>query len=412
MNNFWTEYYFQIFWKLLYLTKNESTVMRIFLLLCFLNFISFSFAQKTIFKKYESDDLKSTRDIRIYLPKSYEKDSVSNFPLAIILDSEKLFDLYVGVSNYYVALDQAPEQVIVGINMQETREKDVGYDVANSNLTINSRRFYTFLRDELIPYVEANYKTSPFLTIVGEGLTANFITHYLKEEVPIFNAYISLNPSLAPNINNQIQNFGLERMSKMDNTFYYYISGNPHASSKKIKRIQDFNKLMQSTEIQNFNVVFDELINSPSSASVVSEGMSRAFAKVFEIYSGITQIEFDEKIKDLDPPSAISYLERKYLDIEFLFGSNIGIRQRDVIAIERIIIDKENGNYLKDFGEMILKLYPTSEMGNYYLGRYYESGDNFEAALRQYRLGYSKMDPADRNADLYYQNVKRILERQ
>ena len=140
--------------------------------------------------------------------------------------------------------------------------------------------------------------------------------------------------------------------------------------------------------------------------------MSRAFAKVFEIYSGITQVEYDEKIKDLDPPSAISYLERKYLDIEFLFGSNIGVRQRDVVAIEGIIIDQENGDYLKDFGEMILKLFPTSEMGNYYLGRYYESGNDFRAALEQYRIGYGKMNPADPNADLYYQNVERVLEKQ
>ena len=96
--------------------------------------------------------------------------------------------------------------------MEETRGKDVGYDIADSNLTPDSMRFYTFLRDELIPYVEANYRTSPFLTLVGEGITGNFITHYLKESVPIFNAYISLNPSLAPNITSQIQSFDLERM--------------------------------------------------------------------------------------------------------------------------------------------------------------------------------------------------------
>ena len=386
--------------------------MRALFLLFLLSSFSFSFAQKTIFKKYESIDLKDIRDVRIYLPQSYDKDSISNFPLAIVLDGEKLFDLYLGVSNYYAALDQAPEQIIVGVDMKETRGKDVGYDIADSNLTPDSMRFYTFLRDELIPYVEANYRTSPFLTLVGEGITGNFITHYLKENVPIFNAYISLNPSFAPNITSQIQSFDLERMGGMDNTFYYYMSGNPHASAKKLGRIQNFGKFMKSIEIENFNVTFDELTNSPSAASVVSEGMSRAFAKVFEIYSGITQVEYDEKIKDLDPPSAISYLERKYLDIEFLFGSNIGVRQRDVVAIEGIIIDQENGDYLKDFGEMILKLFPTSEMGNYYLGRYYESGNDFRAALEQYRLGYSKMNPADPNADLYYQNVERVLEKQ
>ena len=139
--------------------------------------------------------------------------------------------------------------------------------------------------------------------------------------------------------------------------------------------------------------------------------MFRAFTKVFEIYSGITADEFDTKIKNLSPPDAISYLEIKYLDIEFLFGANIGIRKEDVFAIEDIILDKEDGDYLDDFGKMILKLFPSSEMGHYYLGKYYESGKDFRAALRQYRLGYGKMNPRDPNANLFYQNIERLMNK-
>ena len=167
---------------------------------------------------------------------------------------------------------------------------------------------------------------------------------------------------------------------------------------------------MQSTGIKNFKIQFDELTSSPSSSSVIGEAISRSFAKVFEAFSGITEEEFNKNIKDLNPPDAIAYLEKKYLDIEALFGANIGVRQRDVVAIESIIIEQENGDYLREFGEMIFKLYPRSEMGHYYIGRYYESGKDYDAALEQYRLGYGKMNPADPNSDLYYQNVERMIE--
>ena len=320
--------------------------MRILVILLFLFSFSSTFGQKTIYKEYESEELKDIRDVSIYLPKSYNKDSISNFPLAIVLDGHKLFDLYVGTSNYYASQDNAPEQIVVGVNMEETRNKDAAFDVTNSNLTSDSKRFYRFLRDELIPFIEANYKTSPFITIVGESLTGNFITHFLKEKEPIFNAYICLNPTLAVDINKQMQSYKLERFGTVDNTFYFYLSGNPYAKGQQLSKIKTFGKFMTSVSIDNFNVVFDELSSSPSSSSVIGEGMSRAFAKVFEIYSGITAEEYDTKIKNLSPPDAIAYLEIKYLDIEFLFGSNIGIRQRDVIAIEDIILDKENGDYL------------------------------------------------------------------
>ena len=382
--------------------------MRIAVLLLILFSFSSTFGQKTIYKNYDSEVLNDFRDISIYLPKSYGKDSISNFPLAIVLDGHKLFDLYVGTSNYYSSQDSAPEQIVVGIDMKDTRRKDVGYEITTGNLINDAELFYRFVRDEIIPYVEATYKTSPFLTIVGESLTANFITHFLKEEYSIFNAYICLNPTLSKNINTQIQSYGIEDLSSEDNIFYFYLSGNPYANDEKKTNIKNFGKFINSIEVDNFNVVFDEFSNSPSSLSTVGEGMSRAFTKVFEIYSRITADEFDTKIKNLSPPDAISYLEIKYLDIEFLFGSNIGIRKTDIFAIEDIILDKENGDFLDDFGKMILKLFPSSEMGNYYLGKYYETGNDIKSALEQYRLGFGKMDPKDPNADLFYQNVERL----
>jgi predicted alpha/beta superfamily hydrolase len=373
--------------------------------------ISLTFGQETIYKEYSSEILNDTRDLSIYLPKGYNKDSISNFPLAIVLDGHKLFDLYVGASNYYAQLDHAPEQIVVGIDMKDSRNKDAGYDVNNGNLDNNSENFYRFIRDEMIPYIEATFKTSPFLTIVGESLTANYITHFLKEEYSIFNAYICLNPTLSNTINNQVESYRLKELSSEDNTFYFYLSSNPFSNTKKKDKIKNFGKFIKSFEIDNFNVVFDELTNSPSSSSSIGEGIFRAFAKIFEIYSGITKTEYNEKVKNLSPSEAISYLEIKYLDIEFLFGANIGIRKADVFAIEDIILDKEGGDYLDDFGKMILKLFPTSEMGHYYLGKYYESGKDFKRALQQYRLGYGKMNPRDPNADLFYQNVERLMNK-
>ena len=373
--------------------------------------ISLTFGQKTIYKNYNSEVLNDTRELSIYLPKGYTKDSISNFPLAIVLDGQKLFDIYVGASNYYAQLDNAPEQIVVGIDMKTSRNKDAGYDIISGNLDNNSENFYRFIRDEMIPYIEASYKTSPFITIVGESLTANYITHFLKEEYSIFNAYICLNPTLSNTIVNQVESYNLEELSSEDNTFYFYLSSNPFSNKKKKDKIKNFGKFIESLEIDNFNVVFDELANSPSSSSSIGEGIFRAFAKVFEIYSGITKTEFNEKVKDLSPPEAISYLEIKYLDIEFLFGANIGIRKADVFAIEDIVMDKEGGDYLDDFGKMILKLFPTSEMGHYYLGKYYETGNDFKRALQQYRLGYGKMNPRDPNADLFYQNVERLMNR-
>lgn len=381
---------------------------KIYVLLFIIGSSSF-FGQELITKEYDSEYLDDVRNIRIYLPEGHETDSISNYPLAIVLDAERLFDLYTGTAKLFAEMDSAPKQIIVGIDMKETRTKDVSFDLLDSNLTKDSNNFYLFIRDELIPYIEGTYKTSPFLTIAGQGMSGNFITHFLKEKVPLFNAYICINPTFSADINLQIESYKLERLKKEDNTFYFYIAGNPYKNAKRKTLTDQFGNYLTGFEIQNFNVVYDTFKESPSYVSIYSEAMGRSFARIFEIYSGITKVEFEEKIKNLSPPDAITYLETKYLDIEFLFGSNLGIREQDIFALESIVIDKENGDYLDDFGKMILNVYPRSHLGDYYLGLYYETGKNYKRALQMYRKGYSKMDPSDPDSDLFYQNIERVL---
>jgi hypothetical protein len=127
------------------------------------------------------------------------------------------------------------------------------------------------------------------------------------------------------------------------------------------------------------------------------------------MYSTISKDEFEKNVKHLSPPDAIAYLENKYVEIEYLFGSNIKIREQDIFAIESIILDKENGDYLKSFGEMINKLDKKSAMGDYYLGQYYETGKKYRTALKFYKSGYMKLPKGDPNSDGYYENIERVL---
>ncbi|WP_347174657.1 alpha/beta hydrolase-fold protein [Polaribacter uvawellassae] len=380
-------------------------------LLLFIVSIS-AFSQRVITKKYESEELQDVRSLQISLPKGYERDTITNYPLTIVLDSEYLFDLYVGNSKLFSYTDKAPKQIVVGIEMADTRLKDASFDeTRNSELTADSRSFIKFIRNEVLPYIEGNYKTSPFLTIVGNGISANLITHFLKDETPLFNAYICLNPTFSPDISIQMESYDLNKLSSIDNTYYFYFNDGNFISGEKQQRIGLLKAYLSSLSIKNFNVKYDFITESPSNVSAIGEGIPRAFDKIFEIYSGINKEEFETKIKNLSPLDAITYLENKYIEIDYLFGSNLGIREIDIIAIENIIIEKENGDHLKTYGEMILNLYPFSPLGHYYLGRYYEAGQNYSKALREYRLGYGKMDPADPNADKFYQNVQRMLRK-
>jgi len=375
--------------------------------LLFILFYFCGFSQETIQKNLESIFLNSNRNISIYIPEGYEKDNLKNYPLTIVLDEEYLFDAYVGNAVLFAKKDKAPKQIVVAISMEDTKGADISFDINSGQLTSSAQSFYTFIRDEVLFYMESNYRTSPFITLVGQGYSANLITHFLKEDTAFINSFICINPSFSDFIGNELQSYDLLKFGREDNTFYFYTNNSTSFSADKQIQIDQIQKGLSTLGVTNFHIIND-VINTSSSVSAMSEAIPRALTKVFEVYSGITKEEFDRNIKDLAPLDAISYLENKYLEIEFLFGTSLGIRKNDIYAIENIIIEKENGDRLRDFGKMILKLYPTSPLGDYYIGKYYETGKMFKKALKQYKIGYGKMDPSDPNADAFYENILRL----
>jgi hypothetical protein len=375
--------------------------------LIFLLFFLSAFSQTIIKKTIDSDYLGYSREIKIYLPEDYDKNEEKKYPLAIVLDAEYLFDLYTGNAVLFAAKDKAPKQIVIGVNMAKTRKKDTYFNIDNGSLTKNNANFYNFIRDEVIFEIESSYNTSPFITLIGEGTSANLITAFLGEQTPLVNAYICINPTFSDFIGRQMQTYNLARFQKQDNTFYFYTNNSTIFSNEKQARINQLQKGVSELGLPNFNVIND-VFNTESSVSAISEAIPRALTKVFEIYSAISKEEFNESIKDLSPIDAIAYLENKYLDIEFLFGSNLEIRKQDIYAVEKIIIEKENGDQLLNFGRMILKIFPSSPLGEYYIGRYYEQGKNIKKAIYYYKIGYGKMNPSDPNANAYYENILRL----
>ena len=78
--------------------------------------------------------------------------------------------------------------------------------------------FFEFIGQELYPFVDKKYRTIPFRMIAGHDTTAGFLNFYLYKDNPIFNAYISLAPEMAPQMEKRVA----ERLTKMTKPVFYY----------------------------------------------------------------------------------------------------------------------------------------------------------------------------------------------
>lgn len=380
----------------------------LFFLIAF-SFSTLVFSQEIIVKEYNSVELKAKRNLKIYLPKGYDTDAELSYPVAIILGDDYLFDLYVGNAKLFADVDKAPRQIVIGIDMEKTYHRDVSIVPKNDDLTATAKLFHRFIKKEVIPFAEGSYRTSPFLTIAGEGKSINLINYFLKEQNPIFNSYICASPYYSELAGVTLESYSLSRLGSIDNTFFIYNSNNKnYVKKEQYDRFKQIDTYLSSFDAKNLNIKFDEFPNAPSLLSMISETIPRAFTNMFSIYAKITKEEYETKIKDLEPLEAIKYVEKKYLDIEYLYGNNLNVRLDDIFTIEGIVTDKQDGDYLRVLGDFVMIKYPDMHLGDYYVGKYYEMGKDYERADFYYKAAFGKMDPSDPNANAFYENIKRV----
>ena len=367
-----------------------------------------SVAQTTIEKKISSVEFGRDRTIKIHLPQGYETDTIHKYPLTIVLDNDFLFNLFVGNETLFATADLAPKQIVVGLDVDPRVNQDVSTVSLNGGLTSNGKKFYNYIKKELIPYLEANLKTSPFLTLAGQGKAGNFVTHFLKEEKPIFNSYIAISPTFNTNTPALFASYNLKRLDAIDNEFFLYVSNDNAYTLDEQKIFTLLANSIEALQTEKLHVKFDNFEKSSNIPTAISAAVPNSFTLAFDLYSAISKEEFEEKVKELPPLEAIAYLEAKYLDIEYVYGTNLNVRLQDFYVIEGIVTDRMDGDYLRVLGDFALIKHPNSPLGDFYIGKFHELGKDYEKADFYYKAGYGKMDPSDPNADLFYQNIDRI----
>ncbi|CCG54426.1 Protein of unknown function precursor [Flavobacterium indicum GPTSA100-9 = DSM 17447] len=357
-------------------------------------FLSIASLAQKVDDKIFSKKLNGERTFSIYTPPSYESNTKKNYPVLVLLDGEYLADPFSGILKYGNYWDDLPEMIIVAINQNygETRFNDSEY--GEDGLPANSgAKFFEFIGFELLPYVQSKYRTLPFRMIAGHDTTAGFLNFYLYKDDPIFNAFISLSPEMAPLMEDRIA----ERLSKIQKPIFYYhatSTGDLEEIQEKTKKLDDFAK-----EIKNPNVIYRyDVFKNTSHYSLVAEAIPSAFYFIFNGYQPISKLEFNEKILKLEKGYA-QYLIDKYDYIEKKIGIKMQPRMSDFKAIEAAILKNKAYDEFQLLADYSDKQYPKTMLGTYQRGLYFEkTGDN-KRAIKEYLRAYTQEPIGDLTKD-------------
>ncbi|MBW2704630.1 MAG: prolyl oligopeptidase family serine peptidase, partial [Deltaproteobacteria bacterium] len=154
--------------------------------------------------RFESSILDEDVGLQIALPVGYERSN-GNYPVLYLLDGEFFMNQAISAVDFLSTPrymnSVIPGYIIVGITTEDrnhdfTPTHDDEYDGMPFPTSGGAPTFQRFLREELIPFVDSNFRTADSRILTGWSLGGLFTTWTYFEHPDLFNRYLAISPSL------------------------------------------------------------------------------------------------------------------------------------------------------------------------------------------------------------------------
>lgn len=158
----------------------------------------------------ESKELNQTREIMVYTPLGYDNEyALYNVIYVFDAQNRELFDYVTSVAN--MSKEAGQGLIVVGVKattiFEEVNGKKTWVYARNSDLLPedtkrlggrkgNLNNFLAYVKNEVIPFVETNYRLLPGKTAIGHSLSASFVTYALTQHPDMFDNYVAVSPNL------------------------------------------------------------------------------------------------------------------------------------------------------------------------------------------------------------------------
>ncbi len=136
----------------------------------------------------ESGVLHEEINYRVMLPASYPVNSSELYPLLLLLDGSRYGDVVAGNATFLARVGEIPEHVIVAIDSNDRMRDFTPTDSPDWEGDGGASSFLAFLRQELLPRIESDYRVSERRIIWGHSLGGLFAFYTLYAAPDLFDA--------------------------------------------------------------------------------------------------------------------------------------------------------------------------------------------------------------------------------
>jgi predicted alpha/beta superfamily hydrolase len=150
-----------------------------------------------------SNVLKQNRPVEVYLPKEFETEPAQRYETLYVLDGDWNTKIVVDIVNFMRQVGFMPPVIVVGVpnvidEHGNTRDHDFTPTVvvADRPQLGGAADFLSFLKTELVPYIDQHYPTNQVHLVHGHSLGGLFLMYALLHEPALFDGYVILDPAM------------------------------------------------------------------------------------------------------------------------------------------------------------------------------------------------------------------------
>jgi len=364
-----------------------------------------------IIDSIHSNQLNEQRSFWVRIPENYNPKNSEKYPVVILLDGFSLENsLNVVYENYWG--HYLPHMILIGVSNSTHRTRDLTPTQIKMRRgstmdteTGGAEKFTQFLEKELLPHIDANYSTSPYRTLIGHSYAGLFAINTMLHHKHLFKNYIAIDPSIEWDYQYILKQ--AEEKLKAEN-----FKGISLYMSLAAEQLHMFNEnvtidnLMEDTS--EFTLFARSIVQFSNLAEInKSNGLNFSWKVYPEDLHGTVPLpsmrdgliflfewfQFKHPQKYNNPDTTVAELEILLKKQEEIYTTNLGYKTPPMVeelfngyGYMNLQMGQPEKAYL--FFKMNIDYYPNSANGYDSMAEYYESQNDFSAALKHVTKAY------------------------
>ena len=323
--------------------------------------------------KFQSKVLQEERNISIRLPKSYQ-DTQKHYPVLYLTDGENHFGHGVSAVSILEDYGMMPESIVIAIpNLENSRLRDLVYE---------SKNFISFIKNELKPFVNSNFRTSGVDILFGHSSAGGFTLNILRNQSNLFDGYISASPSISMKKERiqQYKDFLKSQHGKVNKSLYITMGGlADEGVAIRPENIEFLIKLLEEDAPENISWKFD---HHPEQNHMTSPYLTlfRGLSWVFRDYQSPTFLGY----QDFKKFGGIKGLKEHFSNRHNKYQTPAKIPEDVLVGLGYAFINEKSYDEANEMLKTTLEFYPSSHGAYNALGTLYKKTNRATMALTSF----------------------------